>query len=112
MLTPFIDGSQVYGMDNARAAQLRANKSGLLVTSPGLPANPSQSITSRTYLPLSSDVCSQSGNLNCFLAGEFRTSEHNALASIHTLFNREHNRLAGLLGSTKYTTPIITNYIL
>lgn len=47
-------------------------------------------------MPLATESCSTT-NVNpfkCFHAGEFRTSENLELVSIHTLFNREHNRIA------------------
>ena len=60
-------------------------------------------VTNRTYLPLSTDTCSQSSNYKCFLAGEYRTSENLGLVSMQTLFNREHNRIAAQLAKLNPT---------
>ncbi|TWU03418.1 peroxidase [Neorhodopirellula pilleata] len=73
-LTAFIDGSQVYGSDQATADGLRTFEGGRLV------------ITDDGLLPLGDD-----GRV---LAGDVRASENVALTSVQTLFVREHNRLA------------------
>jgi hypothetical protein len=80
--TAFIDASQVYGSDNARALELRAlDGTGKLKTSEGdlLPYNihgfPNSPDTSPTY----------------FLAGDVRANEQVGLTAVHTLFMREHN---------------------
>lgn len=81
-ITAFLDGSQVYGSDTARAMELRTlDGTGRLKTSPGnfLPYNvdgfPNQPDNSPGY----------------FLAGDVRANEETALTSIQTLFLREHN---------------------
>ena len=91
LLTSFIDGTQIYGNNKTRADQLRTFSNGLLRTSDG--------VTSRKYLPLTyanglSDSCSSSTIRKCFVAGESRPSENLGLAGMHTLFMREHNRIA------------------
>ena len=82
---------------------MRTFTGGLLKTSPGLSGSstlvPGEVLTGRSYLPLSNDTCSadSTANYKCFLAGEFRTSENLGLVGVHTLFNREHNRIAAEL---------------
>lgn len=102
-MSAFIDGSAIYGGDDARAFDLRTFSKGLLKTSSGL-SGPTpikgETLTGRTYLPLSNDTCSESLNIKykCFYAGEHRTSENLGLVGMQTLFNREHNRIATQLG--------------
>ena len=88
-ITAFIDGSNVYGSDATRAAALRTlDGTGRLKTSPGdlLPFNEAGLDNAPTaFAP------------NFFLAGDIRANEQAALASIHTLFVREHNHWAGQL---------------
>ena len=81
--TAFIDGSQVYGSDEARADALRTlDGTGQLKTSDNnllLPFNvdgfPNEPTTAPTF----------------FLAGDPRANEQSGLTSLQTLFMREHN---------------------
>ena len=80
--TAYIDASQVYGSDEARAQELRRlDGSGKLKTSAGnlLPYNihgfPNVPTTDATF----------------FLAGDVRSNEQLGLTAMHTLFVREHN---------------------
>ncbi len=88
-ITSFIDASNVYGSDAARAEALRRNDgSGELATSEGdlLPRN-------TRGLPNAGGDDDDS----LFLAGDVRANEQVALTAMHTLFVREHNRLAALV---------------
>ena len=87
-ITSYLDASMVYGSDKARADYLRTKTSGLMKTSMdgkllpkndgGLPNEPS-------------------GDPNLFLGGDVRANEQAGLTAMHTLFVREHNRLAKLI---------------
>ena len=88
MITAFIDASQVYGSDEARALELRTlDGTGKLKVSKGnlLPYNihgfPNVPDNSATY----------------FLAGDVRANEQVGLTSLHTLFVREHNSWARVI---------------
>ena len=84
-ITAWIDASNVYGSDEARATALRANDgSGELLTSAG------------DLLPLNVDGLPNAGGSSdsLFLAGDVRANEQAGLTAVHTLFVREHNRQA------------------
>ena len=85
-ITAFIDASNVYGSDAQRAQELRAD-GGLMKMSRGrlLPFN-------LNGLPNAPDARD-----TLFLAGDVRANEQVGLTTLHTLFVREHNRLAGHL---------------
>ncbi|CAN8001095.1 unnamed protein product, partial [Ixodes hexagonus] len=92
ILTSYIDTSQVYGSSAADTQRLRS-LSGMLKR---------QTVSGRELLPRSfhptMDRCSDpSNNQYCFRAGDERANEHPGLTSIHTMFLREHNRLADQL---------------
>ncbi|CAK6438013.1 unnamed protein product [Pipistrellus nathusii] len=95
-LTSFVDASMVYGSDVSLALRLRnrTNFHGLLAVNQRFRDN------GRDLLPfdnLNEDPClltNRSARIPCFLAGDARSSENPSLTAMHTLFMREHNRLA------------------
>ncbi len=80
-ITAFIDASNVYGSHDERADNLRTFADGKLKTS-----------DDGRLLPVEGGT---------FYAGDIRANEQVGLTSMHTLFVREHNRLADALGALK-----------
>uniref|UniRef100_A0A1I8EEH8 Ig-like domain-containing protein n=1 Tax=Wuchereria bancrofti TaxID=6293 RepID=A0A1I8EEH8_WUCBA len=96
ILTAFIDGSGIYGSAEVDALNLRD-----LFGDHGLLRFDIVSETQKPYLPFereSSMECrrnrSHENPISCFLAGDYRANEQLALLSMHTLWLREHNRIA------------------
>ena len=84
-ISGWIDASNVYGSDIDRATALRTNDgSGKLLTSAG------------ELLPFNDSGLSNAGGSGAelFVAGDVRANEQLGLTAMHTLFVREHNRLA------------------
>lgn len=84
-ITAFIDASNVYGSDAERADALRTlDGTGRLRTSEG------------DLLPKNLDGLPNAGGTDAdlFVAGDVRANEQVALTAMHTLFVREHNRVA------------------
>ena len=84
-ITAWIDASNVYGSDIERANALRTNDgTGKLKTSAG------------DLLPFNTGGFPNAGGHSdtLFLAGDVRANEQVGLTAMHTLFVREHNRLA------------------
>ncbi|CAM2112158.1 unnamed protein product [Caretta caretta] len=101
-LTSFLDASTVYGSTPAVENKLRnfTSKEGLLRVNVRYYDN------DREYLPFVDQVpspCTQDPNsdeaerIECFMAGDSRSSEVISLTAMHTLWLREHNRLAKAL---------------
>lgn len=90
-ITSWIDASMIYGSDATRAAELRVGTdSPLLKTSDNnlLPFNMAGLANANSF-----GVPDEA----LFLAGDVRANEQLGLATMHTLFVREHNRMANLL---------------
>nr|XP_020821484.1 thyroid peroxidase [Phascolarctos cinereus] len=98
-LTSFLDASTVYSSTPAIEKKLRnlTSEEGLLQV------NTLYADGGKEYLPFVTQVpspCAQALNteeserIECFLAGDSRASEVISLAAMHTLWLREHNRLA------------------
>ena len=85
-ITSFIDGSMVYGSDATLAGQLRQFSGGRLRVGRSIPPG------AKPSLPLDPSGC-----LGCFLAGDTRVNEQIGLTTLHTIFMREHNRVASIL---------------
>jgi hypothetical protein len=96
-VTSFLDGSQIYGSDPARADALRSHVGGRLKTSPGdlLPLDNS------TYFPGGAPTMANDAHIvpdsQLFAAGDVRANENIELTAMQTLFVREHNRIADQL---------------
>ncbi|OQR68018.1 hypothetical protein BIW11_13171, partial [Tropilaelaps mercedesae] len=89
-VTGFLDLSTVYGSDNCAREELRLLRNGQLNMS-AHPADPSL----KPLLPeIQGAADCLSSNDRCFIAGDTRVSEQPALTSMHTMFAREHNRIA------------------
>src|SRR5215831_6201370 len=114
-ITAFLDASMIYGSDPTVADALRTHSGGLLKSNPGpdgiagtsddlLPYN------NQDYFPGFHEVggdgtgafhlANDAHHVNdsdLFMAGDIRVNENIELTSLHTLFMREHNRLAILI---------------
>ena len=87
-ITSWIDASMIYGSDDERAAALRVGpNSPYLKMSPGklLPYNERSLANANGFV---------ADPTSLFLAGDVRANEQIGLTVMHTLFVREHNRLA------------------
>ena len=99
-ITAYLDGSVIYGSDEMRANVLRTlDGTGKLVSSPG-----KLLIYNTSNLPNAN-----SPRESLFLSGDVRANEQVGLTAVHTLFMREHNRLADeILAKLTRDDPILT----
>ena len=96
-ITSWIDGSMIYGSDDDRATALRVSAdSPFLATSAGnlLPFNVNNLTNANGFV---------TDTTTLFLAGDVRVNEQVGLAVMHTLFVREHNRIAQELADANPT---------
>ncbi|CAL4123854.1 unnamed protein product [Meganyctiphanes norvegica] len=85
-ISSFIDSSNVYGTNEKEAKELRSFSSGELKA---------HSEGGRSLLPPNARECRDRITLNaCFKAGDSRVNEQPNLAVMHTIWMRQHNRIA------------------
>lgn len=101
-ITHWLDASNVYGSDNEEAELLRKHVGGKLkVTAHGTEDMlPQCNLYPDMYEEL--DICGEKGTKtpcqsHCMAAGDIRANEHHGLTVMHTLWMREHNKIAKLL---------------
>lgn len=88
-ITSFIDASNVYGSDAARAAILRDNEKYLRMTV----GQNGEILLGQNTLGAANDTGGNPNAAEFFLAGDVRANEQIGLTAVHTVFAREHNRL-------------------
>lgn len=94
-LTSFLDASQVYGSSDTEVRLLRnlTHYEGKLRHGiPGPTGKPMMPFSAGAPVDCRRDL-SESG-IDCFLAGDIRANEQSGLTAMHTLWFREHNRIA------------------
>ena len=108
VLTSFIDGSMIYGPDTELASKLRKFSGGLLREGAGQSGKKAELPRISTTDNEREDGgvfvgCPNGGTLGCFLAGDLRVNEQTALTIMHTIWLREHNRIARELATLNPT---------
>ncbi|XP_064612465.1 chorion peroxidase-like [Liolophura sinensis] len=89
-VTHFLDVSTIYGSDEESMNELRTMSNGLLkVTS-----SPNGDLLMQNPAATGTPACRTTGSQHCFKTGEGRANQQPALMTLHTLFMREHNRVA------------------
>lgn len=106
-----IDLSGVYGSKANDVDVLRKNSGRLFDSSRGkfLPTFTRRRNTSMVYPHTDENEFKFSHQNNFFAAGDRRANENMVLASLHTLFLREHNRLVNLL-KKRFRSSLIREY--
>ncbi|XP_050543951.1 peroxidase-like [Daktulosphaira vitifoliae] len=85
-ITAYLDGSSIYGSSLSSQQTLRTFQSGMMQF---------QNIRGKHLLPANPSECSDdTGRAACFRAGDARVNEQLDLAIMHTIWLREHNRIA------------------
>ena len=87
-VTAYIDASVVYGSNENVGKAVRSMKDGLLKTGLNFPAD-------KPTLPIDKQSITQCvNNKDCFLCGDIRCNDVITLTVVHTIWMREHNRIA------------------
>ena len=88
-ITSYIDGSMIYGSNIEQENAVRLFQNGSLRVGPPLAPNTGDT------LPVDTEgLVACPGRNDCFLCGDVRCNEQVSLSVMHTIWLREHNRLA------------------
>lgn len=97
-ITSYIDASNVYGSSDEEANNLRdlTNERGFLKV--GItPRNGRSFLPYNIHAPVDCQIDPNRAHIPCFIAGDHRANEQLGLLSLHTIYMREHNRMAEVL---------------
>ena len=98
-ITHWLDGSNIYGSTLEEAMYLRSSRGKLKISGrSGRQGNLPSCEGEKKGKVTGCDVCGRKKD-DCFFAGDFRVNEQLNLIVLHTLFMREHNRVATRLAS-------------
>lgn len=89
-VTSLVDASNIYGSNDCKATELRTFRNGQLKF---------QTRHGASMLPTQDDPECRSEANKCFFAGDARVNEQHGLTCIHTVWMREHNRIAEQLAA-------------
>lgn len=84
----FLDGSMIYGSTLKKSRELRAFDGGRLRV---------HKDNDRQYLPVGGSEMGSACKKGCYDSGDSRVNAHPQLAVMHTVWHREHNRIADKL---------------
>ncbi|CAF1177250.1 unnamed protein product [Didymodactylos carnosus] len=94
-LTSYLDASNIYGSTVQDGWDLRERSAGKgLLRTHSTPTYPKGLLPFSTDTPVDCQRDRQASQIGCFLAGDHRVNEQVALIAMHTIWVREHNRLA------------------
>lgn len=89
-VTSYIDASMIYGSSKSVADSLRLFSGGLLKQG-------GRQSSQKGHLPALDEGPPSKEGAPFFLAGDMRSNQHTALIAMHTIWMREHNRIARTL---------------
>ena len=98
--TSYLDGSFMYGTTEEDLENLRDRSFGR-----GFMAIQSNSLLPQSKSENPSDCVEFKKNQKCFMAGDERVNQNPGLMSLQTIFVREHNRIASILGELNSLWP-------
>lgn len=94
-LTSYIDGSMIYGSSATIAKAVRSFKDGLLVEGSPVASGGKATLPLLTIQQKRDELAAcVPADADCYLAGDVRVNEQVALTTVHTVWLREHNRIA------------------
>ena len=98
-ITSYIDGSNIYGSSDDEVNHLRAlhDRRGLMRIGLVMPSGKGLLPPNDINAPVDCQIDPHQSHVPCFLAGDHRANEQLGLLSMHTLWLREHNRVARTL---------------